>query len=146
MYLKLWYLKVNYLGPEMLFWNISSLGWTLNLRYRELTVFHKKTNSLISIFKNTSQSFGTPSFPPIFSATKTLSARSTPMHLVNKNISILFPSIQLIIHSLTHVDRLTGGLQERIWQNMVSYEYTRRVDKNIYKFINLSRAAFSFCL
>ena len=29
---------------------------------------------------------------------------------------------------------------------MVSYQYTRRVDKNIYKSINLSRAAFSFCL
>ena len=64
---------------------------------------------------------------------------------------ILFPSIQLIIHSLTHLDRLTGGLlgvvnKKKIRQNMVSYEYTRRVDKNIYKFINLSRVAFSFCL
>ena len=29
---------------------------------------------------------------------------------------------------------------------MVSYEYTWGVNKNIYKFINLSRAAFSFCL
>ena len=29
---------------------------------------------------------------------------------------------------------------------MVSYHNTRRVDKNIYKSINLSRAAFSFCL
>ena len=27
---------------------------------------------------------------------------------------------------------------------MVSYQYTRRVDKNIYKSSNLSRAAFSF--
>ena len=29
---------------------------------------------------------------------------------------------------------------------MVSYEYTWRVDKNIYKSINLSCAAFGFCL
>ena len=29
--------------------------------------------------------------------------------------------------------------------NMVSYDNTRRVDKNINKSINLSRAAFSFC-
>ena len=29
---------------------------------------------------------------------------------------------------------------------MVSYQYTRRVDKSIFKSINLSRAAFCFCL
>ena len=29
---------------------------------------------------------------------------------------------------------------------MVSYQYTRREDKNIYKAVNWSRAAFSFCL
>ena len=28
---------------------------------------------------------------------------------------------------------------------MVSYQYIRRVDKNIYTSINLSRAAFCFC-
>ena len=59
--------------------------------------------------KNTSQFLETPSPSPIF-IKKTFSARSTPMPLVYKNIIILFPSIQMIIHSLTHVDHLTGGL------------------------------------
>ena len=59
--------------------------------------------------KNTSQFLETPSPSPTFFIKKTFSARSTPMPLVYKNI-ILFPSIQMIIHSLTHVDHLTGGL------------------------------------
>ena len=58
--------------------------------------------------KNTSQSLETPS--QLFSARKTLSSSSTPMNLVYKNKDILLPSIQLIIHSLTHVYHLTGGL------------------------------------
>ena len=66
MYLKLWYLKVNYLGPEKLLWNISSLGWTSTLRYRELTVFQKKTISLISL-KNASQSLEASPSPTFFS-------------------------------------------------------------------------------
>ena len=32
------YSKVNFLGPENLLWDISSLGWSLTLRYQELTV------------------------------------------------------------------------------------------------------------
>ena len=32
------YLKVNFLEPENLFWDICSLEWTLTLRYRELTI------------------------------------------------------------------------------------------------------------
>ena len=40
-----WYLKVNFLEPENLLWDISSLGWTSNLRYWELTVLSR--NSLI---------------------------------------------------------------------------------------------------
>ena len=34
-----WYLKVNFLGPENLLGDISSLRWFLTLRYPELTVF-----------------------------------------------------------------------------------------------------------
>ena len=60
--------------------------------------------------KNTSQSLETSSPSPTFSVSKTLSARSTHMRLVYKNKNILFLSIQLIIHSLTHVDHLSGGL------------------------------------
>ena len=51
----------------------------------------------------------TPSPSPIFSARNTISARSTPMHLVYKK-NILFASIQLIIKSQTNVDHLIGGL------------------------------------
>ena len=34
-----WYLKVNFLVPENLLWDIRSLRWTSTLRYRELTVY-----------------------------------------------------------------------------------------------------------
>ena len=54
--------------------------------------------------ENTPQSLETPSLSALFSARKFLSARSLLMHLVYKNKNILFPSNQLIIHSLTHVD------------------------------------------
>ena len=47
--------------------------------------------------------------PQLFSARKTLSVRSTPMHLVYKKQIYSFPSIQLIIQSLSHVHHLTGG-------------------------------------
>ena len=60
--------------------------------------------------KNAHQSLETPSSASTFSARTTLSARSIPMSLVYKNKNILFPSIQLIIYSITHVDHLTGGL------------------------------------
>ena len=36
-----WYLKVNFLGPENLLWDIGSLVWNSTLRHRELTVFIK---------------------------------------------------------------------------------------------------------
>ena len=56
--------------------------------------------------KNISQS----PFPHFLSARKTSSAKSTSMRMVYENRSILSPSIQLMIHSLRHVDHLTGGL------------------------------------
>ena len=34
-----WYLKVNFLGPENLLWDISSLRWSLTLRYQKLIVY-----------------------------------------------------------------------------------------------------------
>ena len=33
-----WCLKVNFLGPENLLWDIRNLTWTSTLRYRELSV------------------------------------------------------------------------------------------------------------
>ena len=93
----------------------------MNFDFEISRVDYFKRKLLLSFpYKNTSQSLETPSHSPTFFSEKTLSARSTPMHLVYKNKNILFPSIQLIIHSLAYVDHLTGGLQQKI-----------RVDKNI---------------
>ena len=41
--------------------------------------------------------------PPLIQQKKKLSARSTPMHLDYVGKSIIFLSIQLIIHSLKHI-------------------------------------------
>ena len=46
-----WYLKVSFLVPENLLWDISSLGWTL--RYQELTVVARYSitcTCLVSVF------------------------------------------------------------------------------------------------
>ena len=66
-----------------------------------------KENYYSHFKKNISQSLKNPPLHPLFSAEKTLSARSTPMKLIYRNRNILLPSIQLIIHSITHVDHLT---------------------------------------
>ena len=65
--------------------------------------------SNFNVIKNTSQSLESPSPSPLFSARKTLNARSTLMHLVLKTKK-KFPSIQLKINSLTHVNNFAGGL------------------------------------
>ena len=49
-----------------------------------------------------------PPFPPLFSGRKTLSAGSTPMHLVYKNKLLFRLSVDNAL--LTHVDHLIGGL------------------------------------
>ena len=74
-------------------------------------VFQKETISLFNIKKIHLNLLKHAPLPPLFSARKTLSTISTRMHLVLKTKYFLFfPSVQLIIHSLTHVDHLTGEL------------------------------------
>ena len=50
--------------------------------------------------------------PGLFSARKTLSARSTPMHLVYVNKNILFSLYLVDNHSLKYVDHFTGDCFE----------------------------------
>ena len=105
------YLKVNYLGSEKdtLKYKFSEMNFVFEISRvdcisKENYYFHFNIKKIhLNHLKH-------PPFPPHFSARNTLSARSTLMHLVYKNKNILFPSFQLIVHSLTHVDHLTGGL------------------------------------
>ena len=61
------------------------------------------------------------------------------MPLVKK----IFFSAYLFDNPLNNTRRSS---EDNIWHNMVSYQYTWRVDKNIYKSVNLDRALFCFCL
>ena len=54
----------------------------------------------------------------------------------SRNSSQIFQDLNLCFEKLIRKDMT----------NMVLYHNTRRLDKNIYNSINLSRAAFSFCL
>ena len=119
--------------------NISSLRWISTSRYRELTVFQKNI-TLISVYeKITSQSLETPSHSPTIFSKKNIKGKIyTYAFGLCKQKHSFFRIFKLIIR--------WSCFEQLIRKDMTQHGVISMVDKNIYRSINLSRAAFGFWL